>query len=113
MPRRELRTVNRILGSLPNLGPFPADQIVPWASILIFSFVVVRGFFQASWLVTGIITAWGIATWWTLSTNKNFFGKFIGTPRIVRGYKPFDSFVNPVTIETKKTIKTRTRRQRK
>jgi hypothetical protein len=58
---------------------------------------------QASWLATGITTAWGWATWWTVSSNKTFFGKFVGTPRITRGYKPFISIVNSPEKSTRKS----------
>ena len=92
---REFRTVNRVLGDQPRLGPFPADQIVPWCAIALISYIVVKGFMQADWLATGITIAWGWATWWTVSSNKAFLGKFVGTPRITRGYKPFISLVNP------------------
>ena len=108
MPRsRQLRTVNRILGTQPRLGPFPADQIIPWTAILLISYMVVKGGLQASWLVTGIVAAWAIATWWVVSSNKSFLRKFVGTPRVARGYKPFVSFVNPPAPESReKTAKT-------
>ncbi len=102
---REFRTVNRVLGDQPRLGPFPADQIVPWSAIALISYIVVKGFMQASWLATGITTAWGWATWWTVSSNKTFFGKFVGTPRITRGYKPFVSLVNPALPKKKRKLK--------
>lgn len=94
MPR-EFKTVNRVLGDQPRLGPFPADQIVPWTLILLFGLIVINGVFQASWFATGLFVAWGWATWWTLSSNKAYLGKFVGTPRIVRGYKQYVSLVNP------------------
>ncbi|KAB8333856.1 hypothetical protein SD80_011390 [Scytonema tolypothrichoides VB-61278] len=94
-PRREFRTVNHILGKQPRLGPLSADQIIPWSAIALIGYMVVKGFMQQSWLATGIAIAWGWATWWTVSSNQAFFGKFIGTPRIIRGYKPFVSLVHP------------------
>lgn len=112
MPRdREFRTVNRVLGDQPRIGPFPADQIVPWTGILLFGILVVNGVFQASWFATGVFVAWGWATWWVVSSNKAFFGKFVSTPRIVRGYKPFISLVNPPQPESKrKSTKARKRK---
>ncbi|MHC5861420.1 hypothetical protein [Nostoc sp.] len=107
---REFRTVNRVLGDQPRLGPFPADQIVPWSAIALISYMVIKGFMQASWLATGIVTAWGWATWWTVSSNKAFFGKFVGTPRITRGYKPFVSLVNPLQPQPKKKCQLKKRR---
>jgi hypothetical protein len=62
---------------------------------------------QAGWFATGFVTAWGWATWWTVSSNKTFFGKFIGTPRITRGYKPFTSLVNPTQVTRKTKSKKR------
>jgi hypothetical protein len=102
MSNRDFRTVNRVLGDVPRIGPFPADQVVPWSIIGLLSYLIVQGFLQAGWFATGIVTAWGWATWWTVSSNKTFFGKFVGTPRITRGYKPFTSLVNPPKIKTKK-----------
>ncbi|BDA76038.1 unknown protein (plasmid) [Calothrix sp. PCC 7716] len=91
----EFRTVNRVLGDQPRLGPFPADQIVPWTGIFLFGVLVVNQVFQASWFVTGLFIAWGWATWWTLSSSKAYLGKFVATPRVVRGYKRYVSLVNP------------------
>ncbi|NEU71841.1 hypothetical protein PI95_004430 [Hassallia byssoidea VB512170] len=108
-PRYEFRTVNRILGEQPRLGPFPADQIVPWSAIALIMYMVVKGFMQQSWFATGIAIAWGWATWWTVSSNKAFFGKFVGTPRLSRGYKPFESLVNPPRSEPKKKRKPKKR----
>jgi hypothetical protein len=107
---REFRTVNRVLGEQPRLGPFPADQIVPWSAIALISYMVVKGFMQASWLTTGIVTAWGWATWWTVSANKAFLGKFVGTPRITRGYKPFVSLVNRLQPQSQKKHQLKKRR---
>jgi hypothetical protein len=92
---REFRTVNRVLGDQPRLGPFPADQIVPWSGIALFGYMFVKGFLNASWFATGIFIAWGWATWWVVTSNKAFMGKFVGTPRMVRGYKRYESIVNP------------------
>jgi len=84
---KEFRTVNRVLGEQPRLGPFPADQVVPWTAIALIILMIVRGLMQQSWLATGVTIAWGWASWWVISSNKTFFGKFVGTPRITRGYK--------------------------
>lgn len=96
MPKdREMRTVNRVLGDQPRLGPFPADQILPWSGIALFGYMIVKGFLAQSWFATGIFIAWGWATWWTVTANKSFMGKFVGTPRVTRGYKRFESLANP------------------
>jgi hypothetical protein len=107
----KFRTVNRVLGEQPRLGPFPADQVVPWSIIALIMYMVVKGFMQQSWFATGVAIAWGWATWWTASSNKSFFGKFVGTPRITRGYKPFVSLVNPPIIE-KPNRKSQSRKRR-
>jgi hypothetical protein len=80
------RTVNRILGERPKLGPFPADQIFPWTLIAVGQVFLFNYLLKASWLGTGLAIAWGWASWWTISTNKDLFGKFVATPRISRGY---------------------------
>ncbi len=89
MTEKRFRTVNRVLGNKPRLGPFPADQIFPWAGIAILNVFVVSYTFKAGWLATGLSIAWGCASWWVISTNKDFFGKFVGVPRVSRGYMPF------------------------
>ncbi|MFN6568208.1 hypothetical protein [Dendronalium sp. ChiSLP03b] len=86
---QRFRTVNRILGDRPRLGPFPADQIFPWSLIVILNVFVFNYMLKASWLGTGLSIAWGWATWWVLSSNKDFFGKFVNVPRISRGYMPY------------------------
>jgi len=43
-------------------------------------------------------------------SNKAFFGKFVGTPRITRGYKPFASLVNPLQPQPKKKRQLKKRR---
>ncbi|MCC5611998.1 hypothetical protein LC612_36025 [Nostoc sp. CHAB 5834] len=85
------RTVNRVLGDSPRLGPFPADQIFPWSVIAILNVFVVFYTFKAGWLATGLSMAWGWATWWVVSTSKDFLGKFVGVPRITKGYMPFQT----------------------
>ncbi|MDZ4878159.1 MAG: hypothetical protein CLLPBCKN_007594 [Chroococcidiopsis cubana SAG 39.79] len=108
---REFRSVNRVLGQQPRLGPFPADQILPWSAIALIMYIAVKGFLQLSWLATGIAIAWGWATWWTVSANQDFFGKFIGTPRVTKGYKPFASLTGkPTNRKTKKKRHLRRRR---
>lgn len=89
--KHDFRTVNRILGERPRLGPFPADQIFPWTLIAVVNVFIFNYLLKTSWLGTGLSIAWGWATWWTISTNKDFFGKFVSVPRISRGYMKFQS----------------------
>ncbi|MBW4642680.1 MAG: hypothetical protein KME52_30045 [Desmonostoc geniculatum HA4340-LM1] len=91
--RREFRTVNRVLGEQPRIGPFPADQVFPWTAIAMAAYFICKAMLQASWLVTGLVIAWGWATWWTLTSNKIWLSKFVGVPRVARGYKRFYSLV--------------------
>ncbi len=95
MSNRGLRTVNRVLGNQPRLGPFPADQIVPWSAIALLGYIIIKGFLNQSWFATGIFVAWGWATWWVVASNKAFMGKFVATPRMVRGYKRYESLISP------------------
>ncbi|WP_341531715.1 hypothetical protein WKK05_39050 (plasmid) [Nostoc sp. UHCC 0302] len=80
------RTVNRILGERPRLGPFPADQIFPWTLIAVGNVFIFNYLLNTSWLGTGLAISWGWASWWTISTKGDFFGKFVSIPRISRGY---------------------------
>lgn len=100
-PEKQFRTVNTILGESPRLGPFPADQIFPWIGIILASIFIFHYLLDTGWLATGLIAAWGCATWWVLSSNKDYFGKFIGVPRISRGYMRFTSLVNQSTSSRK------------
>ncbi|MDF5716741.1 MAG: hypothetical protein PUP93_23440 [Rhizonema sp. NSF051] len=90
---REFRTVNRILGEQPRIGPFPADQVFPWTVIAITTYFICKAMLQMTWLVTGLAIAWGWATWWTLTSNKAWLSKFVGVPRVARGHKIFYSLV--------------------
>lgn len=106
-PNSKSRTVNQILGAQPNLGPFPASQIVPWGVILVFSWFC-RGLLNLSWLLTGLLAAWLIATWWILTGDKawRFFSKFVEVPHVVRGYgryQPLLALSNETEARQQKT----------
>lgn len=105
MPEKKFRVVNQTLGSQPKIGPFPADQILPWTVIAIASTLFFYYILNIGWLATLFTTFWGWATWWFVSTNKSFLGKFVGTPRISRGYMPFSSLLNPPKNQIKKRKK--------
>lgn len=113
MSERRYRNVNRILGEKPKLGPFPADQIFPWGMIGITNLVVFHYILNAGWLATSIATAWGWATYWTLSSNKTFFSKFIGVPRLSKGYMRHQSLLSSSTSEPLKTNRKRKRKRRR
>ncbi|MDB9344580.1 hypothetical protein PN456_17245 [Nodularia spumigena CS-586/05] len=99
---KKFRPVNKILGESPRLGPFPAEQIFPWIGITLSSIFIFHYVFNAGWLITGLVAGWGCSTWWVLSANKDYFGKFIGVPRISRGYMRFTSLVNRPTQTSKR-----------
>jgi hypothetical protein len=85
---KSFRKVNQSLGNKPNIGPFPADQFIPWAVIAGGAYYLFKVLLGLSWLWTGLLAAWGMATWWVLTGSKpwRFLSKFIGTPYWVRGY---------------------------
>ncbi len=112
----EFRPVNQILGSQPSLGPIPADQIIPWTVIALSVYMVMNGFlgglfpddFQ-KWLWTGLMTVWGMATWWILTGGKSwrFLSKLIGVPTWTRGFARYQSW-----LEIKHEGKSRQKKQR-
>lgn len=91
MAEKKIVYVNRTLGIQPKIGPFPAEQVFPWACIAICNVFIFYYMLNVGWLATGFITCWGWGTWWIVSSNRNFFTKFIGLPQISRGYMPFVS----------------------
>ncbi|MCA1990650.1 MAG: hypothetical protein LDL41_01180 [Coleofasciculus sp. S288] len=92
----KFRKVNPNLGQQPNIGPFPAEQFIPWLAIAGVSYYLCKVLLQMSWVWTGAIAAWGIATWWVLTGSKpwKFLSKFVRTPYWVRGYGRYRSLVD-------------------
>lgn len=91
--KSKYRTVNATLGKQPNIGPFPADQLVPWTIISGCSYYLAHGLLRLNWVWTLAIAAWGIATWWILTANGawRILSKFVATPNWTRvrvTYKP-------------------------
>ena len=93
---RKFRAVNPSLGRQPKIGPFPAEQAIPWTVILFTSYYVCKVVFRLSWLWTGIVAGWGIATWWVLTGSKSwrFLSKFVSTPTWTRGYGRYQRVLN-------------------
>jgi hypothetical protein len=85
---QKFRPVNATLGQAPKLGPFPADQVLPWTVIALVGYYLTRGVLGLSWLWTGLFIAWGISTWWALTGGRSwrFLSKFISTRNWTRGY---------------------------
>ncbi len=90
---KEFRTVNRILGAQPNLGPIPGDQVIPWVIFMIFSYLVGRNLLMLDYLQCFFLAAWMIGTWWILTGRQawRFLSKFISVPFIVRGFARYQS----------------------
>ncbi len=100
---RKFRAVNPSLGTSPKVGPFPADQVVPWTAIFLTSYYVCKSIFGLSWLWTGIVAAWGMSTWWVLTGSKawRYMSKFISTPNWTRGYARYQRVLNSSPSEAK------------
>jgi hypothetical protein len=92
------RKVHQDLGKTPGIGGFPAEQIFPWSFIALSGVLIGNQLLKLSWLWTGVIIAWGIATWWVLTGSKpwRFLSKFVGTPDLVRGYGRYKRMVDNV-----------------
>jgi hypothetical protein len=90
---KEFRTVNRILGAQPNLGPIPGDQVIPWVIFMILAYVLGRNIFMLDYLQCFFLAAWMIATWWILTGRQawRFLSKFISVPTVVRGVARYQS----------------------
>lgn len=107
------RTVNATLGKLPNIGPFPADQLIPWAIICAFAYYLCHGLLKLNWVWTVASAAWGISTWWILTANGawRILSKFIATPNWTRvrcSYQPI-LLVKPINVKKARKAKNRSR----
>lgn len=93
---RKFRAVNPSLGTSPKVGPFPADQVIPWTAIFLISYYICKSVFGLSWLWTGIVAVWGMSTWWVLTGSKawRYMSKFIATPNWTRGYARYERVCN-------------------
>lgn len=59
--------VNKILGKQASFGPIPANQILPWFAILIFSYFIFDGVLGWGIPIVGAISFWLILSWWFLT----------------------------------------------
>jgi hypothetical protein len=91
--QNQFRTINPMLGAQPQLGPIPAEQVIPWTIILGLSYIVAQTI-SLSWIQMGFLVAWGISTWWVLTGKKSwrFLSKFQPTPNWTRGYAQYQRF---------------------
>ncbi|WP_261199002.1 hypothetical protein [Laspinema olomoucense] len=83
--------MNQALGRHPNIGPFPADQLLPWVAIAGASYYLIKVGLGQNWVVTGAVAFWGISTWWILTAKGAwwYLSKFIPVPKWSRGFARF------------------------
>ena len=112
---QEFRTVNRILGSQPNLGPVPGNMVLPWTVILLFSYILGTKLFALGWLNTILMAAWLMGTWWILTGKHSwrFLAKFIPLPYVARGHARYISHFERKSNERKGQKKANQKRRRK
>ena len=81
------RKVNKSLDLSPRIGPFPAEQFLPWLIIGVTVFFLGKRVFNLPWLWIIILIIWGCSTWWVITAGGyyKFFSKFIQPPHWVRG----------------------------
>ncbi|BDA76227.1 hypothetical protein CAL7716_103930 (plasmid) [Calothrix sp. PCC 7716] len=94
--KTKFRTVNATLGKQPNIGPFPADQLVPWGIIGGISYYLCHGLLKLNWIWTCSVAFWLMSTWWVLTANGawRILSKFIATPNWTRVRVPYQRQVN-------------------
>ncbi|MBD1922598.1 hypothetical protein H6F77_16130 [Microcoleus sp. FACHB-831] len=104
---KKFRAVNPSLGTAPKVGPFPADQVVPWTAIFLTSYYVCKVVFRLSWLWTCLVAGWGMATWWVLTGSKTwrYMSKFVSTPTWTRGYAQYQQILNTSSADVKAKVK--------
>ncbi len=105
--KSKYRKVNGTLGKQPSIGPFPADQLVPWAIICGSSYYLAHGLLRLNWVWTISIAAWGISTWWVMTANGawRILSKFVSTPNWTRVGTRYEQFINTKTekVDSKRT----------
>jgi hypothetical protein len=87
--------VNQVLNLKPRLGPIPGEQVFPWAVIMLAAYIICQGLLGLSWIVTGLVAGWGIATWWALTGDESwrFLSKFRGVPDWTMGNLEYTSLL--------------------
>jgi len=111
---KNFRTVNRILGAQPSLGPIPGNQVLPWATIILISWIVGYQILGLGWLRTGLMAFWLMGTWWILTGNQSwrFLAKFIAVPNLARGYARYQSLLITTQLHERKNRKKKAKRRR-
>lgn len=105
------KKVNQALGKQPNIGPFPADQLLPWVAIAGASYYLIKVGLGQNWVVTGAVALWGISTWWILTAKGGwwYLSKFIPVPKWSRGFAKFTPLLVKCPPSSSQKIKRRKR----
>lgn len=92
----EFIQVSQVLDEQPRLGPLPGEQVIPWTTITLFSFLIGQGVLGLSWVMIGLTSAWGCSTWWVLTGDESwrFLSKFRPTPKWTTGYLRYSRFLS-------------------
>ena len=108
MADKEFRPVNQLLGATPNVGPFPANQVLPWTGILLFG-ILLGAMFKVPWQWCGMFIIWGIATYWLLTGSNpwKFLARFLKTPRFIRSHP---NYISPLVEVEQRRRKSSSRR---
>jgi len=100
-PDKTFIKVNKALGKIPSIGPVPANQILPWISILIASWVLTMELFNLGLVVFFALSIWLIATWWLLTGRRayHFLDRFKSPPNTdwITGYAHYTSLLHRST----------------
>jgi hypothetical protein len=90
------RRVNPSLGKQPNIGPLPADQLIPWVVIFLCFYYIFHGIFGLDWVWTGSAIAWGCSTWWVMTARGAYrwLSMFLPTPKWGVGFARYEKLVN-------------------
>ena len=106
--------VNQVLNMKPNLGPIPGEQLIPWASIGLGSFMI-TSLLSLSWMYCFFMIVWGVATWWGLTGSESwrFLSKFRRVPNWTIGQCDYKSPIEPDTQTAKPQPKTKSKERRK
>lgn len=110
----EFIPVNQVLNMKPRLGPIPGEQVFPWAVIALVSYLICQGLLGLSWMATGLVAGWGIATWWALTGDESwrFLSKFRGVPDWTMGHLQYTSLLERQTHTARRTARAKTRRRK-
>ena len=97
MSPSSFRPVNQNLGARPQLGPVPAELVLPWGVIGIGTLLLSQ-LLTLNWVWTLVFILSDITIWWVLTgkTPWRFLAKFHKVPHWAKGYITF----TPVTPQS-------------